>query len=244
MLKKKQPNPLEDEPEALEAHIEQLEKRFERLKTLYESFFAGIEKQMPLVPRREMNRLIVQTQQVNISKAALRFRFQTLLQRWVTYTAQWNRIQREIEQGTYQRDLAKVQRHLAEVGGILTDSQAIAMGVPAARVKVFVERQNRKVAEREARGAGVAPSAPKPPARPAAIPGVTQSQLYEFYEQYNQARALVGDQRPAKPLEELALRLKPQIEKVLAEARTSRAKLSVTVENGKVKVVAAPDETS
>jgi len=244
VLKKKQSNPLEDEPEALEAHLEQLEKRFERLKALYESFFAGIEKQMPLIPRREMNRLIVQTQQVNITKATMRFRFQTLLQRWVTYTAQWNRIQREIEQGTYQRDLARVQRHLAEVGGILTDAQAIAMGVPAARVKMFVERQNRKVAEREARGAGVVSSALKPPVRSASIPGVTQSQLYEFYDQYNQARALVGDLRPAKPLEELALRLKPQIEKVLAEARTSRAKLSVSVENGKVKVIAAPDETS
>jgi hypothetical protein len=238
VLKKKQANPLEEEPEALEAHLELLEKRFERLKTLYESFFAGIEKQMPLVPRREMNRLIVQTQQLNIGKATLRFRFQTLLQRWVTYTAQWNRIQREIEQGTYQRDLAKVQRHLAEVGGTLTDAQALAMGVPAARVKVFVERQNRKVAEREARGADAVPSAAKSVPRPASIPGVTQSQLNAFYDQYNQARAQVGDLRPSKSLEDLAMRLKPQIEKVLAESRAARAKLSVSIENGKVKVVA------
>lgn len=243
MLKKKQSNLLEEDPEAMEAHIEQLEKRFDRLKTLYESFFAGTEKQMPLVPRREMNRLIVQTQQYNIGKATLRFRFGSLLQRWVTYTAQWNRITREIEQGTYQRDLAKVQRHLAEVGGSMTEAQAKAMGIPAARVKAFVERHNRLVADREAKGVAPGGTA-KVVARPAPIPGVSVSQLREFYAEYNQARALVGDARPAKSLEELAERLRPQIEKVLSEARASRAKLSVTVENGKVKVVAAPDEAS
>ncbi|MDX2020140.1 MAG: hypothetical protein SF187_07845 [Deltaproteobacteria bacterium] len=241
MLKKKQSNPLEDEPEALEAHLEQLEKRFERLKTMYESFFSGMEKQMPLVQRREMNRLITLTQQLNIGKATLRFRFQSLLQRWITYTAQWNRIQREIEQGTYQRDLQKVQRHLAEVGGKLTDAQAIAMGIPAVRVKQFVARQNRLVEEREAKGAATA--APAPAAKPPApIPGVTLPQLKLFYDEYNRARAQVGDTRPAKPLEELAERLRPQIEKVLAEAKAGRAKLQVTVQDGKVKVLASPDE--
>lgn len=244
MLKKKQGNPLEDEPEALEAHLEQLEKRFERLKTLYESFFAGIEKQMPLVPRREMNRLIVQTQQLNIGKATMRFRFQTLLQRWVTYTAQWNRIQREIEQGTYQRDLARVQRHLAEVGGKLTEAQALAMGIPAGRVKVFVERQNRLVAEREARGKGTAAAVTRSAPREQSVPGVSLSAMRDFYDEYNKARARVGDTRPAKPLEDLAQRLRPQIEKVLAEAKSTRAKLVVSVEGGKVKVVATPDESS
>ena len=242
MNKKKQGNPLEDEPEALEAHLEQLEKRFERLKTLYESFFAGIEKQMPLVPRREMNRLIVQTQQLNIGKATMRFRFQTLLQRWVTYTAQWNRIQREIEQGTHQRDLARVQRHLAEVGGKLTEAQALAMGIPGARVKVFVERQNRLVAEREARGKGGVPAATRSVPREQSVPGVSLSAMRDFYDEYNKARARVGDTRPAKPLEELVQRLRPQIEKVLTEAKSSRAKLVVSVEGGKVRVVATPDE--
>lgn len=243
MLKKKQGNPLQDEPEELEAHLEQLEKRFERLKTLYESFFAGIEKQMPLVPRREMNRLIVQTQQLNISKATMRFRFQTLLQRWVTYTAQWNRIQREIEQGTYQRDLARVQRHLAEVGGKLTEAQALAMGIPGARVKVFVERQNRLVAEREARGKGAVAAATRSAPREQSVPGVSLSAMRDFYDEYNRARARVGDTRPAKPLDELVQRLRPQIEKVLAEAKSTRAKLVVSVEGGKVKVVATPDES-
>lgn len=240
MVKKKVPNPLEQDPEALEVHLEQLEKRFDRLKSTYESFFAGVEKQMPAVQRREMNRLLVQMQQVAIGKATLRFRFATLVQRWVTYTAYWNRVMREIENGTYRRDVAKMQRHLAAAGGTLTEAQAIAMGVPVSRARAFVERQNRMLA---ARAPG--PAKPPPRAAPASslgIPGVSDADLHAFYAQYNEARSVVGDARPAKSLPELAQKLKPQIEKVLQEARASRAKLEVSIEGGKVRVLARPDD--
>ncbi len=239
-VKKKAPNPLENDPEALEAHIEQLEKRFDRLKSTYESFFSGVEKQVPAVQRREMNRQLVQMQQVVIGKATLRFRYQSLLQRWITYTAYWNRVVREIEQGTYRRDVAKMQRHLAKSGGTMTDAEAIAMGVPGSRVRAFVDRQNRMVA---ARGGAVAPE--KRPTRgrdDGAFPGVTPAQLQAFYDEYNKARAQVGDQRPSKSLDELAQKLRPQIEKVLSEARASRARLEVSIEGGKVRVLARPDE--
>ena len=45
--------------------------------------------------------------------ATMRFRFQSLLQRWVLMTTYWNRTMREIEMGTYRRDLDKAHRHLA-----------------------------------------------------------------------------------------------------------------------------------
>lgn len=238
LVKKRPPNPLEADAEALETQIEGMEKRFDRLKALYESFFSGVEKQPPLVPRREMNRLIVQMQPVVIGKSTLRFRYQSLLQRWVTYTAYWNRVEREIEQGTYQRDLAKVQRHLAETAGAITEEQARAMGVPASRVKAFVARQNRLVAQKQARGEAVA-SAKAPVARPQ-VPGVTDAQLRAFYEQYLQARGEVGDSRPARTLDELSRKLRPQIERVLATAGAQRAQLEVSVEAGKIKVLARP----
>jgi hypothetical protein len=72
---------------------------------------------------------------------------------------------------------------------------------------------------------------------------VTLTQLQSFYDDYNRARVQVGDTRPAKPLDELAERLRPQIQKVLAEANASRARLQVTIQDGKVKVLATPDDT-
>ena len=175
-------NPLEQDPEALDAHIEQMEKRFDRLKSTYESFFSGVEKQIPAVQRREMNRLLVQMQQVLIGKATTRFRFQSLLQRWVTYTAYWNRVSREIEQGTYRRDVAKMQRHLAKTGGTMTEAEAIAIGVPGSRVRAFVERQNRLVAARGEGGKSADKAKPKV-ADAGPFPGITRTQLASFYDE-------------------------------------------------------------
>src|SRR4051794_32289574 len=141
----------------------------ERLRTLYESFFLGVERQPPNVPRREMNRLMLELQQDPISNSSMRFRFQTLMQRWVLFTAYWNRTLREIEAGTYRRDLARAQRHLAEKGGVMTEQEAINIGIPAVRAKAFVERQQRMASQRTSR-ADAAANEVAPPDGPAPAP--------------------------------------------------------------------------
>jgi hypothetical protein len=118
-------------------------RKMERLRALYESFFMGIERTPPNVPRRELNRLMVEMQQTPIANATLRFKFQSLSQRWVLYTTYWNRTLQEIEAGTYRRDLARARRHMAERGGSITEQEALALGIPASRVKAFVGRQSK-----------------------------------------------------------------------------------------------------
>src|SRR3954471_7002543 len=83
--------------EELEARIGEMERKLDRLRALYESFFMGIERAPPNVPRREMNRLILELQQEPIANSSMRFRFQAVLSRWVLMTAYWNRTLREIE---------------------------------------------------------------------------------------------------------------------------------------------------
>ena len=114
----------------------------DRLRVLYENFFMGIDRTPPNVPRRDLNRLILEMQQTPIKNATMRFRFQTLQQRWVLMTTYWNRTLREIEIGTYRRDLDRANRHLAAKGGApMTEDEALRLGVPATRAKAFVARQ-------------------------------------------------------------------------------------------------------
>ncbi len=108
---------------------------------LYETFFSGVERQPPNAPRRELNRLMLETQQMQIRNAALRFRFQSLSQRWILMTTYWNRTLREIEAGTYRKDVAKVSRRLAQKGAPLTEQEAVALGIPASRARALVARQ-------------------------------------------------------------------------------------------------------
>jgi hypothetical protein len=142
--RKPRTEPLPDTPEGVAARLEEMERKLERLRALYESFFTGTERQPPLVPRREMNRLVLEMQQMSVRNAALRFRLQSLLQRWTLLTTYWNRTLREIESGTYRRDLTRAFRRLADRGAPLTEDEAVALGIPRRRAQSFVEQQNRR----------------------------------------------------------------------------------------------------
>ncbi len=149
--------------EAISARLEEMERKIDRLRAMYETFFSGVERQPPNAPRRELNRLMLEMQQVQIRNAALRFRFQSLSQRWTLMTTYWNRTMREIENGTYRKDVAKVSRRLAQKGAPLTEQEALALGIPASRARALIARQaSRMPAPTEQ--APQAPQAATPPA--------------------------------------------------------------------------------
>jgi hypothetical protein len=70
----------------------------------------GIEKLEPTVPRKDVDRRIHVLRKEQIRNTALRFRFQMLLQRYNTYQTHWQRICRDIENGTYKRHVIRAQR--------------------------------------------------------------------------------------------------------------------------------------
>ncbi len=134
--------------EGIEARIGELEVKVDRLRSMYESYFMGMERMPPNALRRDMNRMMLELQQVPIGNASLRFRYQALSQKWVLHTTYWNRTMREIEAGTYRRDMARAQRHLAQRGGVLSEEEAIAIGIPKNRVRAFIARQQKDAAKR------------------------------------------------------------------------------------------------
>jgi hypothetical protein len=212
-------------------------RKMERLRALYESFFMGIERTPPNVPRRELNRLMVEMQQVPIANATLRFRFQSLMQRWVLYTTYWNRTLQEIEGGTYRRDLARARRHINERGGQITEEEALALGIPSNRVKAFVGRQS-KVAQRQSPGAAApAETAPAPAeSAPAPRPRLEEAQLQAFFKKYSEAHfQALGTPPRLTPAE-----MRAKLEKLLAGQRLDRVELDVSVVEGKVRVRARP----
>ena len=96
--------------------LKELENKVERLKVLYEQYFMGIEKMEPQVARKEVTRTMLSLQQTYIRNTALRFKFNTMLQKWQIYVTYWNRVLREIENGTYVRHLQKAKRKAEREG--------------------------------------------------------------------------------------------------------------------------------
>ena len=110
------------ESEVVEEQLDDLALKIDRIKTLYEQYFMGIEKIEPLVARKDITRSMLELQQMHIRNTGLRFRFNTLLQKWNIYTTYWNRTLREIENGTYVPHLIKAKRAAEREGKALPES--------------------------------------------------------------------------------------------------------------------------
>ena len=94
----------------LEVALEELETRLERLRALYEQYFMGIERIEPAIPRKDIDRRIYVLRREKIRNTAKRFKLQTIISRYNTFQQYWQRICREIEQGTYKRHVIKAER--------------------------------------------------------------------------------------------------------------------------------------
>lgn len=90
--------------------LSDVEVQLSRLKHLYEQWFQGIERTEPLIPRKQLERAMHALRKEKPRNTALRFRLQTLIQRYTTMQTYWRRIGRQIEEGTYRRDLLRARR--------------------------------------------------------------------------------------------------------------------------------------
>lgn len=189
------------ETREIEGLVGELETRVDRLRALYEQYFMGIEKMAPAVPQKDVERRIQVLRKEQIRNTAVRFRFQMILQRYNTYQTHWGRICRQIEEGTYKRDLLRAQRRFApkptkDDSVEVTFSSAPPAPVepePAAELKPPAPAKVPEVTASEPKikeiGLGVLPKAPPlPPAAPGKAPAV-----------WRKADAPAGAAKPNQP---------------------------------------------
>jgi hypothetical protein len=100
----------------IDQDLKELASQIDRLRVLYEQHFLGMEKLPPVVPRREAERLLALLGNQNIGNTALRFRYLNLVRRWKTHTERWDKVLREIENGTYRPHLVARERRERDRG--------------------------------------------------------------------------------------------------------------------------------
>ncbi len=99
------------DPGAIDALINELETKMARLRSIYEQYFMGIERMPPSTLRKDVVRLIHNLENAYIRNTATKFKVRSLVQRFNSYKAYWNRVERQIEEGTYKRDINRAQRN-------------------------------------------------------------------------------------------------------------------------------------
>ena len=104
--------PVNDRPCIKSSPID-LEPQLERLKALYEQYFQGLERRPPVRLRERLDRQVRRLRRDQPNNTAMRFKYQTIFQRWITFTQYWDRISRRIEEGTYARDIRRARQRRA-----------------------------------------------------------------------------------------------------------------------------------
>jgi hypothetical protein len=109
-----------DERRLLGIELDEIQLQMKELEIHYEQYFAGVEKREPYMERKNLARRIRHYTNRRIVWTDLKFRYQGLASRFMSYSQYWDRILRLIDEGKYHRHRAKVNTSKAPA----TDSES------------------------------------------------------------------------------------------------------------------------
>ena len=97
-----------DERRELAHELDEIQQQIKELEIRYEQYFAGIERREPYNERKDIGRRIRRFTNRHIVWTDLKFRYQGITSRFMSYGQYWDRILRLIEEGKYHRHTAKL----------------------------------------------------------------------------------------------------------------------------------------
>ena len=230
--------------------LDNLSNDLEELRRKYDTFFLGMEKREPGVFRDRFERALLKSKLLRSPIMVVRYKYQQFMARVRTYQNYWDRVLREIEEGTYRRgattQIERQATHLAE--SAVRRAQGVESGPELADDAPIESRRMHNTARSaeaylaQMLGATLPETPAVPPARepPAAGPPPREpapASASSLFEQYLGAKKARGDDTSRLSLEAF----EKSVEKQLAQARAqigSDVELKVRVTAEKVTVVA------
>ena len=103
-----------------------MDARITQLKVEYEQYFMRVIRQEPAKLRGDIDKVVRRLSTTHITNTGDKFKFRTLVSKFNSYKQYWNRILRQIEEGTY-------TRHAEGGGG--TASAPAAISKPKVKAK-------------------------------------------------------------------------------------------------------------
>jgi hypothetical protein len=89
--------------------LNDLDEGISGLQVLYEKYFLGIDRKPPEQERKRISEKARELRTASIRNTALKFKVNTLFAKLISFERMWDRTLREIEEGTYKRDVFKAK---------------------------------------------------------------------------------------------------------------------------------------
>jgi hypothetical protein len=161
--------------EVLQA-CELLEAELASLRSAYDQYFLGVDRHPPSRKHEDLKRHLTQLKGSFVRGTAAKFRVNALHSKFLTYERLWQRTLLEIENGTYKRDLLKLERRSKRAGGAEADKEKQKQGPVELNEEDVPESFDDLEAELEQAAVALDRRAPPPSFKePAAVPPVAPS---------------------------------------------------------------------
>lgn len=102
--------PAATEQEQIGETIDALDEDLAALRVRYDQFFLGLERRNPVADYDGLKRRILKLKTASVRNTALKFRVHTISNKFLSYERLWLKTLKEMEEGTYKRDLLRIDR--------------------------------------------------------------------------------------------------------------------------------------
>ena len=223
--------------EAISREIEAIEEDLAQLRNSYEQYFLGLERKPPTREHDTLKRRVAKLKnQFFIRGTALKFKVQSLEQKYQSYDRLWIRTLTEIENGTYHRDLSKVRRK-AEA----EKAKAAAPQAPPPDAQPAAPGQAAAQAAPGARPTS-SPAIPAIAKKPiSAAPGnLSDDKLRAVYDAYVHAKQKCQEDVSKINYDTIAATLRKQVPELLKKHNAKEIDFKVVIKDGKAVLRAVP----
>ena len=126
--------------EKLAEALDTVDEDLTNLQILYEKYFLGIDRKPPDLQRKSVSKRLREMRSTTVKNTGLKFRINTLFAKLISYERMWDRTLREIEDGTYKRDVFKAKYRIAQREAGRKPAEAAP---PPAKVELSDEKLRR-----------------------------------------------------------------------------------------------------
>lgn len=129
--------------EKLAEELDQLDEDLQGLQLLYEKYFLGIDRKPPDQERKRISAKLREVKSAFVKNTGLKFRISTLFAKLISYERMWDRTLREIEDGTYKRDVFKAKYRQARRQQEPAKEKVAAAAEPPPRMELGDDKLRR-----------------------------------------------------------------------------------------------------
>ena len=232
----------------VEKECSAIESDLAELKALYEQYFLGVERRPPTFKHESLKRRVHTLKASFVQQTALKFRVGNLYQKYISYQRLWDRTLKEMEDGTYRRDVfkARLRQHKEERLEAKKKADAAA-GKPAAPTPDDFDVDEDTSPEalppppKPATANGTRPSGSFAAARPSLdANALSDDKVRAIFNAYVSAKKRCNEDVSKLSFDAVAQNLRKQVPTLLKQHNAKAIEFKIVIKDGKAILKAVP----